>query len=164
MEIQDLGAIGDLIGGVAIIVSLIYVGVQIKQSTAASRAATYQAFSQQYTQHMVPLQRADFRDIFLRGLGDADSLDAGEKVAFFSYLNGVLRMFEAFYLQQKDGSFESSIYEPWAAQLVDLLGNSGAKSYWKIRRHTFHVEFADHIDNLQSNSNPRPMYGKKSGA
>ncbi len=162
MDIQDWGAIGDLIGGVAIIISLIYVGVQIRQSTAASRAATYQSFSQQYTNHMVPLQNVDFRDVFIRGLADADELDAGEKVAFFSYLNGVFRMFEAFYLQEQEGSFDSTMYESWTAQLVDLLGNSGTRQYWIVRRHTFHQKFANHIDQLQANNKARPMYGTNS--
>lgn len=161
MDIQDWGAVGDLIGGAAIIVSLIYVGIQIKQSTAASRAATYQAFSQQYSSHMLPLQNVDFRGIFVRGLGDLDSLEADEQVAFFSYLNGVLRMFEAFYLQQQEGTFDSDIYDPWGAQLVDLFGNTGVQKYWMIRRHNFLPKFADHIDQLRNNSESHPMYPPK---
>jgi hypothetical protein len=36
MTIQDLGALGEMAGGLAIIVSLIYVGLQIKQNTKAT--------------------------------------------------------------------------------------------------------------------------------
>jgi hypothetical protein len=43
MSLQDWGAIGELIGGVAIIVSLIYVGLQIKHGNQEARAATLQA-------------------------------------------------------------------------------------------------------------------------
>jgi len=158
MNFQDWGAIGDLIGGVAIIVSLVYVGVQIKQSTAAARAATNQAFSAQYANHMLPLQNIDFRDVFMRGLTGLDQLDSGEQVAFFSYLNGVMRMFEAFYLQKRDGTFDSAVYDSWATQLVDMFGNSGAQEYWMIRRHTFAPMFADHIEQLRANGESRPMY------
>jgi hypothetical protein len=35
MTLQDWGALGELVGGVAIIVSLIYVGLQIRQGTQA---------------------------------------------------------------------------------------------------------------------------------
>ena len=35
MTIIEWGAIGELLGGIAIIVSLIYVGIQIKHSTNA---------------------------------------------------------------------------------------------------------------------------------
>ena len=43
MSLQDWGAIGELFGGVAIIVSLLYVGLQIKHGNREARAATLQA-------------------------------------------------------------------------------------------------------------------------
>ncbi len=43
MSLQDWGAIGELLGGVAIIVSLIYVGLQIKHGNREARASTLQA-------------------------------------------------------------------------------------------------------------------------
>ena len=44
MTIQDWGAVGEIIGGIAIIISLIYVGLQIRQNTKATKVATSQAF------------------------------------------------------------------------------------------------------------------------
>lgn len=43
MTIQELGALGEMIGGIAIILSLIYVGVQIRQNTKATKSATANA-------------------------------------------------------------------------------------------------------------------------
>jgi len=43
MSLQDWGAIGELLGGVAIIVSLLYVGLQIKHGNREARASTLQA-------------------------------------------------------------------------------------------------------------------------
>jgi hypothetical protein len=43
MSLQDWGALGELVGGVAIIVSLIYVGLQIKHGNQEARATTLQA-------------------------------------------------------------------------------------------------------------------------
>ncbi len=43
MSLQDWGAIGELLGGVAIIVSLLYVGLQIKHGNQETRAVTLQA-------------------------------------------------------------------------------------------------------------------------
>ncbi len=33
MDIMELGAIGELVGGVAVIASLVYVGLQVRQNT-----------------------------------------------------------------------------------------------------------------------------------
>ncbi len=43
MSLQEWGAKGELIGGVAIIVSLLYVGLQIKHGNRETRANTLQA-------------------------------------------------------------------------------------------------------------------------
>ena len=43
MSLQDWGAIGELLGGVAIIVSLLYVGLQIKHGNRETRASTLEA-------------------------------------------------------------------------------------------------------------------------
>ena len=40
MDIMELGAIGELVGGVAVIASLLYVGRQLRQSAAATRGST----------------------------------------------------------------------------------------------------------------------------
>ncbi len=44
MDIMELGAIGELIGGAAVIASLLYVGMQIRQNTSAVRASSAQGF------------------------------------------------------------------------------------------------------------------------
>ena len=74
MTLQDWGALGELIGGGTIIVSLIYVGLQIKQSTAAARAATSQSFGSQYSACMFKITEAVFRDIWWRGINGMDNL------------------------------------------------------------------------------------------
>jgi len=45
MNIMELGAIGELVGGVAVIASLIYVGIQVRQNTSAIRADSAQGFA-----------------------------------------------------------------------------------------------------------------------
>ena len=41
MGIVELGASGELVGGVAVVASLLYVGLQVRQGTAATRAASH---------------------------------------------------------------------------------------------------------------------------
>jgi hypothetical protein len=45
LSIQDLGAIGELIGAVAVVVTLIYLASQIRQNTLAVKASTMQSLA-----------------------------------------------------------------------------------------------------------------------
>ena len=42
MNVMELGAIGELVGGVAVIATLIYLAAQVRQNTKALAASTYQ--------------------------------------------------------------------------------------------------------------------------
>ncbi len=41
MDIMELGAIGELVGGVAVLATLVYLAVQTRNNTQAIRSSTY---------------------------------------------------------------------------------------------------------------------------
>ncbi len=67
MTIQDLGAIGDLVGGVAVLVTLVYLAMQIKQNTRVHASLIRQNFydaTQQQILHAVESQ--EFNELIHR--------------------------------------------------------------------------------------------------
>ena len=75
MSIQDWAAIGEMVGAIAVVVSLIYVGVQLRQNTLATRVITSQAFIQIHGGEADPIvQEPAFRDIYWRGLAGVSNL------------------------------------------------------------------------------------------
>ena len=158
MTLQDWGALGELVGGVAIIVSLIYVGLQVKQGTRASRAATSQSFSAQYADLILQLTRADFRDIFWRGIGGLQNLRESEVAAFMAFLASWIRTFESFYFQKKEGSFDTELFDSWMVQTLDFFVKEGPSEYWALRKHQFSTDFVEYFDEQLESFTPKPMY------
>ena len=79
MSIQEWGAISEMVGAIAIIVSLIYVGVQIRQSTQATRVMTSQAFVESHCGAITQITRDPaFWDVYWRGLSGLSNLQGGE--------------------------------------------------------------------------------------
>jgi len=159
MTMQDWGAVGELVGGFAIILSLVYVGLQIRQSTQASRAVTSQSFSSQFTELNLQITRADFHDIWWRGLCGLKNLQGSEMAAFMAFLSAIMLMWESFFLQKQDGTFEAQIFDSWLVHVIDLFGNEGVREYWAIRKHGFTAEFVEFLDEQIATSEPIPMYG-----
>jgi len=158
MTLQEWGALGELVGGVAIIVSLIYVGLQIKQGTRASQAATSQSFSAQYADLILQITRADFRDIFWRGTGGLHNLRESEVAAFMAFLASIVRTFESFYFQKKEGSFDAQLFDSWMVQTLDFFVKEGPSEYWALRKHQFSTEFIEYFDEQLESFTPKPMY------
>ncbi len=54
MTIQDLGAIGDMVGGVAVLSDLVYLAIQIKQNTKIHASMIRQNFYDAQQQRINP--------------------------------------------------------------------------------------------------------------
>ena len=158
MSLQDWGALGELIGGVAIIVSLLYVGLQIKQGTDATHAAANQAFSAQYSEMILQIAKPEFREIFWRGITGLKNLQGSENAAFMSLMAAIFRTYETFFFERTEGRFTSKMWDGYAAQLNDLYNNEGVREYWALRKHQFSDEFAAFLESQSSTVEAKPMY------
>ena len=59
MTIEDFGAMGDLVGGVAVLVTLIYLARQIKQNTNIHASLIRQNFLRRHTAANIAWGRVD---------------------------------------------------------------------------------------------------------
>lgn len=127
MSLQDWGALGELVGGLAIIVSLLYVGLQVRQGTNASRAATNQAFSVQFSDLILQITKPELRDIFWRGIKGLNNLQGSENAAFMALLASIMRTYETFYFERVEGRFDSRVWDGYEVQMIDLYNNVGVR-------------------------------------
>src|SRR5450432_2559314 len=80
MTLQDWSNLAQVIGALAVVISLFYVGFQIKRNTSAVRSATAQAIHNNYGDwYMNLMGDAELNRIALKGLRDYSSLDEIEK-------------------------------------------------------------------------------------
>ena len=158
MTMLEWGALGELVGGVAIIVSLLYIGLQIKQSTAASHAAANQSFSAQFADMILAISKPELRDIFWRGITGLKNLQGSENAAFMVLMAAIFRTYETFYFERAEGRFRSQMWDGYTAQLIDLYDNDGVREYWALRKHQFSDEFDSFLESQSSMVEAKPMY------
>lgn len=75
MSLEQVSLVAQIVSALAIIASLIFVGVQLRQATSAMRNSSSQAHSAIYTGLVSTIiENADFASIWRRGLNDPSSL------------------------------------------------------------------------------------------
>src|SRR5205807_9803676 len=80
MTLQDWSNLAQVVGVLAVVVSLFYVGFQVKRNTGAVRSATAQAIHNNYGDwYMSMSSDAELNRIAIKGLQDYSSLDEVEK-------------------------------------------------------------------------------------
>jgi len=72
-----LGNYGEFLGAVAVVVTLGYLAVQVRQNTTGMQASAYQQWVATHTQIFREFMDRDFSAMILAGCQDARNLDEG---------------------------------------------------------------------------------------
>jgi hypothetical protein len=145
-----LGAGAEMMGAIGVIVSLLYLSRQIRQSSdqtkqnsEIARGTAYQQFRNQVND-VVALRVADpvLNSIWERGLQDYDSLDVDEVARFNSMVFMIVGNWESqFYLQ------ESGVLDPEMGAGRKLVTDTpGFQRWWERRGDTYNSRFRAHIE------------------
>jgi len=129
MSLQDWGAIGELLGGVAIIVSLLYVGLQIKHGNREARAATLQAtLDSEMLVQAEAMRYAGTWDKVVTGVHLADGEESRRAILLYGML---MTLYQNRYYQFKTGYLDDP---PFTEEAVTFpmfeiwRGSGGAKN------------------------------------
>jgi len=149
MTLLEWGALGELIGGIAIIGSLIYVGVQVKDSARATRsAATNEASGamQSWYQEMGSNRQAS--DVWLNAITSSDPLSTHDEFQFMMMMHAVLYALQNSYLLTKEGTLDADYRDAVTSAILAVKDLPGFDRYWRQRRGLLHRGFAEYIDDL----------------
>ena len=84
LKLKQWAQIAEVIGAVAIVVSLIYVASELRHNTDATQAATFQQMVQLSATTLITMaQNTEMADIYSRGVQDPESLTDLERFRFF---------------------------------------------------------------------------------
>ena len=148
MNWEAIGAVGELIGGLAVIATLIYLAVQIRQNTAMITAQTVQA-SVDATQRTL-LFRAEHGALraILRKARDDEELTRDEFEMLASYLQAAFMNFQARLQHNARGLFDESVNESYENILEDYLETPYVRRWWAFARALYGDEFRAHCDEI----------------
>jgi hypothetical protein len=149
MTLMEWGAIGELIGGIAIIVSLIYVGIQVNDSAGAVRSASANdanvALQNWYLQIGSDQQTSA---LVYEALTSEEALSNQQEFQFFMMLHGAFLAFQNSYLLAEEGTIDTELREAITAAIIGVKDLPGMRRYWRQRRSYLHAGFADYVDRL----------------
>lgn len=147
MTFEAMGNLGDMIGGLAVVISLIYLGIQMKHNTMSMRSATYQSIVATAAACNVTLtQSKQLARIFRIGSGDPELLDEDERVQFWFLCSQFLDIYENLYLQFHHGAIDSDYWLPRSVSYMELFKSPGFAQNWSERRSDYAVSFREFVD------------------
>ncbi len=132
MSIQDLGAIGQLIGSVAVVASLIYLAVQVRQNTQGIRSSAHQhVVSANAAVTMTPAQNLDFAAVLWKGAMSSKNLSEETQVAFNLWCWQYFAMIQATHQLFFAGAVDEGVWGRELQRAVGGLRVPGFKEWWE---------------------------------
>jgi hypothetical protein len=145
--LQDLGSIGDFVGGIAVVISLVYLAFQIRRSTLAIRAAMIQAASHHMSEILEMMVRdAEVFRLFQAGTHDFESLSEQDQQRFSLFMGAVLSGFENVVAQTEHGVLPREWWVGAANRLRGTFALPGTLQWWARGKHAFNVQLQSWID------------------
>ena len=130
LKLAELASVAEIIGAFAVIVSLLYVGLQVNDSASAVRAASANdanvALQNWYMQIGTDQQTSE---IFYDALTSEEALPNQEEFQFLMMLHGAFLGFQNAYLLAEEGTIDMELREAITAGILGVKELPGTKRY-----------------------------------
>ena len=149
VKLEKIALITEIFGGVAILISLLFVGIQLKENTKATRSSTATATIGTMTDWYVTMgTNAEASKSFWRFLADPESMTKEEQLQHIYNLHGLLLTFQNSYYLSLEGTLDKRIPESLNQVIVGVKDQPGFHLYWNARKSIFFKEYRDYVDKI----------------
>jgi hypothetical protein len=149
LDLETLANLGEFVGGTFVVVSLVYLALQVRQNTRGLRTENYARALDRISALQSRLsQEAEFTALFSRGVLDVAALSPRERIQFTWALYEAFGSFEFMFHQARDGALPAEVWERWSATVAWWLSFAGTRAWWAARPAPFSASFAAYVDAL----------------
>ena len=142
MNWDVVSAVAELVGAVAVVLSLIYLAVQVRTGSRALQTTMRDSSFHALTEYNLYLiSDPDLPWEFQQGCKDPSALDEKQRARFVHTAYAFFKLFENLYLHYLDGSVRSEVWEYNSKILTAYGSQPGAQSYIQARLPIFEPRF-----------------------
>ena len=147
ITLEQVYYIGELISAFVVIISVVYLALQVRQNTKAIRLGNVHSISSNLNPLMDLISSStEVADIYWRGSADFHSLNEIEQIRFRTLVMHFLRAFCEVNEQMREGAIHKETWEAWSSIIDELFQYPGFRTVWSMRKHWYQKSFQDYVD------------------
>ena len=148
MSIQDWGAVGEIVGAIAVVVTLLYLATQIRENTRSSRSATRQSIVESViATNMIWTQSESFCQVFQDHI-DGKEIAPHQYLRLSGYCYVCLRNWENVHFQYRSDMLSDEEWHGFRQNLKALLQLKVFEDFWTREREVFSQAFRREVEGL----------------
>lgn len=150
-NLEQVALIVEIIGGIIIMISLIFVGLQLKESTKATRSATAVTTVSELTSWYSNLGNSEQGSyVFWNFMTNPDSITPVERFQAIMNLHGILLTWQNSYYLVKEGTLDKRVQESLLEIINGVKNNPGFQIFWQSRKAIFLKEFQEYVEEIMA--------------
>lgn len=132
MNWEAIAAIGEIIGAIAVVITLVYLTIQLRQNTAAVATATQDSVTAGFNAvNQAVISDEKLAEIFLRGTATPESLTAEESVRFSFLMRSWANQWLKLYRLRKSGAITALEWKTHADEAAEAFRTPGGALFRK---------------------------------
>ena len=148
----------DLLSGVAVLITLIYLSAQVRQHTAALRTASRQDLSSGYRAHNQKHLDPQISEACAVGLRKYPEMPAAQKRLFARTMNDHALFLQTAFALYQSGALGDENYNPYLTWLACQLATPGGSAWWEETKSFYNEALVESIDGrLAAGALPDPL-------
>jgi hypothetical protein len=151
MSLGEWASIASVVSALSLVVSVIYVSIQIRHNTRAVRASAFQQVVDSFAGISMDIAKdKGLVDLYLRASQEFASLSALERAQYSLMLLSFLRRAENVYFQTEIHLLQTEHWSGIRDSIKAIVAPPGARVCWKEIKSRLNPEFRAFIDELVS--------------
>jgi hypothetical protein len=130
MTIMELGALGEFLGSIVVIVTVLYLAAQVRQNTAQQKRE--ETVSIQHGQNAVVAQMIDPTLVraYARAANGDTPASTEDRARAIVWVILYLNHFQIVYDLHHEGTLDAERYELWESWAVGIVAGKGIREWW----------------------------------
>jgi hypothetical protein len=146
MNLNEIALLAEIVGSMAVVVSLIYIAIQVSRNTRAARSTTYQSMVSNSLAILATMySEGGNAELYLRAKDGDQNLSPAERVRVHFLLLAVCRHFDNLHYQHARGTIESEQWQGYSHILDGYLLLPGVTAWWDSNSAGFSIGFQKHV-------------------
>ena len=147
MNWDAVGAVAELIGSIAVVITLIYLAVQLKHNSKSTRLAAAHGLASTYSATLNHISsNQELTELYFNGLGDDPGLSKTERRQFDLIVLQLVRNGDVHFHSFLEGTMSKELWEATESGFLQLYSQPGGKASWERQRHLVSESFRNHVE------------------
>jgi hypothetical protein len=153
MSISELGSLGEFLASMGVLVTLVFLALQVRQNTNALKVSSYADF---VSRHMNVIAFEAQHSVIIAKSRTGVELSHAENIIVIAHVSGILRNGDALFYQRQQGLLDQSRWESALEMVVHAISESeGNRKIWEIAQDRYEEEYRSEINRqLLCSANP----------